>query len=127
MTDVRRAAPPTGLRERKKRLTRDALLRTALDLFTTQGYDETTVDEIVEAVAVSQRTFFRYFANKEEAAFALQSMVESRFLAELRRRPAAETPFDALRRSVLQVWDGIDETFKEVFTVELHMRMYRMI
>ncbi|MFD7066655.1 TetR family transcriptional regulator [Streptomyces sp. NPDC059913] len=127
MTDVRRAAPPTGLRERKKRRTRDALLRTALDLFTTQGYDETTVDEIVEAVSVSQRTFFRYFANKEEAAFALQSMVESRFLAELRRRPAAETPFDALRRSVLQVWDGIDETFKEVFTVELHMRMYRMI
>ncbi|MFB6815645.1 TetR family transcriptional regulator [Streptomyces sp. NPDC056347] len=135
MTDGQRVAHPAGLpggeapglRERKKRRTRDALLHTALDLFTTQGYDETTVDEIVEAVDVSQRTFFRYFAGKEEAAFALQSMVESHFLAELRRRPAAEAPFDALRRAVLTVWDRIGETFEEIFTVELHMRMYRMI
>jgi len=46
-----------GLRERKKQRTRDALLRAALELFTTQGYERTTVDEITEAVDVSQRTF----------------------------------------------------------------------
>lgn len=80
---------PTGLRERKKRRTRDALLHAALGLFTTQGYEETTVDEIVDAVEVSQRTFFRYFASKEEAAFAIQEMVESHFLSELRLRPAS--------------------------------------
>ncbi|MCX5112151.1 TetR family transcriptional regulator [Streptomyces sp. NBC_00378] len=127
MTDGQRATHPTGLRERKKRRTRDALLHAALDLFTTQGYDETTVDEIVEAVEVSQRTFFRYFASKEEAAFAIQEMVESRFLAELRRRPATEAPFAALRSAVLCAWNSIGETIEEIVTVELHMRTYRMI
>ncbi|MFB6873356.1 TetR family transcriptional regulator [Streptomyces sp. NPDC056323] len=127
MTGEQRATHPTGLRERKKRRTRDALLHAALDLFTTQGYDETTVDEIVEAVEVSQRTFFRYFASKEQAAFAIQEMVESRFLAELRRRPAAEAPFEALRSAVLCAWNSIGETIEEIVTVELHMRIYRMI
>ncbi|MFD7496985.1 TetR family transcriptional regulator [Streptomyces sp. NPDC059832] len=127
MTDGQRAVHPTGLRERKKRRTRDALLHAALDLFTTQGYDETTVDEIVDAVEVSQRTFFRYFASKEEAAFAIQEMVESRFLSELRRRPAAEAPFEAMRSAALCAWNSIGEAIEEIVTVELHMRTYRMI
>ncbi|WP_326630558.1 MULTISPECIES: TetR family transcriptional regulator [unclassified Streptomyces] len=128
MTDGQRAAEhPTGLRERKKRRTRDALLHAALELFTTQGYEETTVDEIVDAVDVSQRTFFRYFASKEETAFAVQEMVESRFLAELRRRPAAESPFEAMRSAVLCAWNSIGEAIEELVTVELHMRTYRMI
>ncbi|MGW2084295.1 TetR family transcriptional regulator [Streptomyces sp. NPDC001880] len=134
MTDGQQAAYPTGLRdrktglrERKKRRTRDALLHAALDLFTTQGYDETTVDEIVDAVEVSQRTFFRYFASKEEAAFAIQEMVESHFLAQLRRRPADETPFEAMRNAVLCAWSSIGEVTQEIITVELHMRTYRMI
>ncbi|MFE3903129.1 TetR family transcriptional regulator [Streptomyces sp. NPDC059153] len=127
MTDGQRAVHPTGLRERKKRRTRDALLHAALDLFTGQGYEETTVDEIVDAVEVSQRTFFRYFASKEEAAFAIQEMVESHFLSELRRRPAAEAPFEAMRNAVLCAWNSIGETIEAIITVELHMRTYRMI
>ncbi|MDK0519288.1 TetR family transcriptional regulator [Streptomyces sp. ML-6] len=121
------AARSTGLRERKKRRTRDALLHTALDLFTTQGYEETTVDEIVDAVEVSQRTFFRYFASKEEAALAIQEMVESRFLEELHRRPAEETPFEALRGAVLCTWSSIGEAIEAIVPVELHMRTHRMI
>lgn len=81
------AAPVAGLRERKKRRTRGALLRAALLLFLSQGYERTTVDEITDAVHVSQRTFFRYFANKEEVVFALQELVESQFVTELRARP----------------------------------------
>ncbi|MFH8519744.1 TetR family transcriptional regulator [Streptomyces gelaticus] len=127
MTDGQRAAHPTGLRERKKRRTRDALLHAAFELFTTQGYEKTTVDEIVDAVEVSQRTFFRYFASKEEAAFAIQEAMESYFLAQLRRRPADETPFDAMRNAVLCAWNSIGEVIEEIATVELHLRMYRMI
>ncbi|WNI24956.1 TetR family transcriptional regulator [Streptomyces sp. ITFR-16] len=127
MTDGPAAAPSTGLRERKKRRTRDALVLAALELFTTQGYEETTVDEIAEAVEVSQRTFFRYFASKEEVVFAVQEMVESRFIAELRQRPAPEAPFEAMRRAVLCAWNSIGEAIEELVPVELHMRTYRMI
>ncbi|MFI0236288.1 TetR family transcriptional regulator [Streptomyces sp. NPDC016845] len=116
-----------NLRELKKRRTRNALLRAALELFTSQGFESTTVDEIAEACEVSQRTFFRYFANKEEAAFAVQEMVESRFVAALRERPARESPFEALRHTVVSTWEALSRSVEEVIPVELHMRTYQMI
>ncbi|ARF55168.1 TetR/AcrR family transcriptional regulator [Streptomyces gilvosporeus] len=121
------AAPPGGLRERKKQRTRDALIRAALELFTEQGYEATTIDEIAEAVNVSQRTYFRYFANKEDVAFAVQEMVEARFLQELRERPADEAPLTALRSAVMTAWDEIGSAIESMVPVELHMRAYRMI
>ncbi len=129
------AEPPTadtqastaGLRERKKQRTRAALLRTAVELFTTQGYEETTIDEIVDAVEVSQRTFFRYFASKEEVAFALQHMVEQHFVAALRERPADEGPFDALRNSVLAAWDTIGEAITQFVPIEDYLRLLQVI
>ncbi|MET8749133.1 TetR/AcrR family transcriptional regulator [Streptomyces sp. NPDC059104] len=129
MTDLRPApdAPATGLRERKKRRTRDALLRAALLLFVSQGYDRTTVDEITDAVEVSQRTFFRYFANKEEVAFAVQDLVESHFVAALRARPASEGPVEAMRGAVLDAWDTVEEAISEVVPVDLYMRGYQLI
>ncbi|MEU5216407.1 TetR family transcriptional regulator [Streptomyces sp. NPDC020807] len=116
-----------GLRERKKQRTRDALIRVSLELFTTHGYERTTVDEIVDAVEVSQRTFFRYFSSKEEVAFAVQQMVEEGFIEALRARPAAEAPLDALRNAVLGSWDTVGEAIAEVVPVELHLRTFRMI
>ncbi|WP_330296247.1 TetR/AcrR family transcriptional regulator [Streptomyces sp. NBC_00503] len=129
MTDQRPApsAPADGLRERKKRRTRDALLRASLLLFVAQGYEETTVDEITDAVDVSQRTFFRYFANKEEVAFAVQDLVESHFVAALQARPPAEGPLEAMRAAVLDAWDTVDEAISEVVPVDLYMRSYRLI
>ncbi|MEV8586573.1 TetR family transcriptional regulator [Streptomyces sp. NPDC051180] len=116
-----------GLRERKKQRTRDALTRVALELFTTQGYEATTVDEIVDAVEVSQRTFFRYFSSKEEVAFALQQMVEERFVRTLGERPRDEGPLDALRNAVLASWDSIGDAITEVVPVELYLRTFRLI
>ncbi|MET7713400.1 TetR family transcriptional regulator [Streptomyces sp. NPDC005407] len=118
---------PTGLRERKKQRTRDALVRAALELFTTKGYEQTTVDEIADAVEVSQRTFFRYFANKEEAAFAVQQLAESHFIAAVRERPAQEGPFEALRNAVLGAWDTIGEAIEAIIPLDLHMRSYQLI
>ncbi|GAU70921.1 putative TetR family transcriptional regulator [Streptomyces sp. NBRC 110611] len=126
-SDNLRPPPVGGLRERKKQRTRDALIRAALELFTEQGYEATTVDEIAEAVDVSQRTYFRYFANKEDVTFAVQEMVEARFLEELTARPAPEPPLTALRSAVLASWDDIGSAIESVVPVELYMRTYQMI
>ncbi|MGW3120844.1 TetR family transcriptional regulator [Streptomyces sp. NPDC001107] len=115
------------LRERKKQRTRDALMRAAVELFTTRGYEQTTVDDITEAVDVSQRTFFRYFAGKEEAALALQELAVARFLQAVRERPAGEAPMEALRQAVLEGWDTLHEVIEAVVPVELYLRMYRVI
>ncbi|MFH8799798.1 TetR family transcriptional regulator [Streptomyces sp. NPDC017936] len=115
------------LRERKKQRTRYALLRAALELFTSQGYEQTTVDEIAEAVDVSQRTFFRYFAGKEEAALALTEMTLARFVEAVRDRPRHEAPMEALRQAVLHGWDSISEVVESVAPIELYLRMYRVI
>src|SRR3954469_19731169 len=102
------------LRERKKQRTREALGRVAIELFTTRGYEETTVDDIAEAVDVSQRTFFRYFAGKEDAVFFAQSVAEERFVGILRGRPLDEAPLEALRQAVLEGWDGIGEAIERI-------------
>jgi AcrR family transcriptional regulator len=50
--------------------TKDALFEAAMGLFSAQGYDQTTTDEIAEAAGVSPRTFFRYFPTKESVLFS---------------------------------------------------------
>ncbi|MES5821407.1 TetR family transcriptional regulator [Streptomyces sp. RG80] len=116
-----------NLRERKKQRTREALLRAALELFTTRGYEGTTVDDIAEAVEVSQRTFFRYFANKEEAALAVEAMTVAHFVEAVRGRPAHEAPLEALRQAVLEGWDTLNDVIESVVPVELYLRMYRVV
>ncbi|MCQ4044622.1 TetR family transcriptional regulator [Streptantibioticus rubrisoli] len=116
-----------GLRERKKQRTRDALTRAAMELFTTRGFERTTVDEIAESVEVSQRTFFRYFSNKEQAALAVEELIEGHFLAALRERPATEPPLEALRNALLGTWDDVNTAIHEVVPLDLYMRMYQVI
>jgi AcrR family transcriptional regulator len=118
---------PTGLRARKKQRTRDDLMRVALELFTSQGYEATTVDEIADAVEVSQRTFFRYFASKEDVAFGIVSLVEGQFVEQLRLRPADEGPILAMRTAVSAGWAMASETIEDIASVELVMQAYQMI
>jgi AcrR family transcriptional regulator len=56
-----------GLRDRKKIKTRDAIHREAMRLIQTNGYANTTIEQIAEAAEVSPSTFIRYFPTKEMA------------------------------------------------------------
>ena len=55
----------TGLRERKKRQTRQAIAETAMRLFAERGFEAVTVNEIAEAAGVAKATLFTYFPTKE--------------------------------------------------------------
>lgn len=66
MTDASEKNEP-GLRERKRRATRRAIQHAVLGLATEHGYERVTIDEISATADVSPRTFFNYFASKEEA------------------------------------------------------------
>jgi AcrR family transcriptional regulator len=56
----------TGLRERKKQQTHDALSQVAIDLFLTHGFDQVSVADIAAAANVSKPTLFKYFATKQD-------------------------------------------------------------
>ncbi|MFA1540964.1 TetR family transcriptional regulator [Actinomadura monticuli] len=92
---------PPGRRERKKQRTREALIDAAFGLFAEKGFDATTVEEIADAVDVSSRTFFRYFASKEDVALTFQEEQNRAVMAALDERPADEPIMTALRHTVV--------------------------
>ncbi|GAA2104724.1 TetR family transcriptional regulator [Kitasatospora saccharophila] len=92
------AAAPLSLRERKKLKTRQTLRREALRLFTEQGWEATTVDQIAAAAEVSPSTFFRYFPVKED--LLLTDEYDPLMADAIRARPKDE-PFLTSAREVL--------------------------
>lgn len=54
------------LQVRKQQLVKDAIYDSAIELFAAQGFDETTVEEIAQAAGISRRSFFRYYATKDD-------------------------------------------------------------
>lgn len=95
-----------GLRERKKRLTRHALRMAALTLVAERGLDAVTADDVAAAADVSPRTFFNYFASKEEALVGNDPVLVGYLRDSLLARPAHEEPLEALRTVFLDYADG---------------------
>ena len=75
---------------------RERLVLAAVDLFTEQGYDATTVAQIAERAGVTKSTFFRHFPDKRELLVAGQEAL-SRLLADgIAEAPAGAGPMDAV-------------------------------
>ena len=75
---------------------RERLVVAAVDLFTEQGYDATTVAQIAERAGITRSTFFRYFSDKREVLVAGQETL-SRLLAEgIAEAPADASPLEAV-------------------------------
>lgn len=95
--------PGLTLAERKRQLVRDELAEAALRLLARQGFEQTTVDQLAVAAGVSRRTFFRYFASKEDVVISSVVVVFEGILAEVEARPADEAPAVAIREAVKAV------------------------
>lgn len=89
----------SGRRERNKQRTREALIHAAMELFAAKGYEHTAVREITDEVDVSERTFFRYFASKEDLVLSFVRDEAHVFARVLAARPQEEEPFTAIRNA----------------------------
>lgn len=90
-----------SLRERKKRLAQATIEATALRLFQQQGYEHTSIQDIADAVMMSPRTFFRYFASKEEVILGPMRALQSDALRFLQRTAPTQSPYAALRATFM--------------------------
>ncbi len=97
-----------GLRERKKRRTREALTEAALALFADRGYERTTVADIAAAADIAPRTFFSYFPTKEAVLFAGTDERLELIVAAFADLPDGLDPVDAIRRIVDRIADMAD-------------------
>jgi AcrR family transcriptional regulator len=88
-------APP-GLRERKKLMTREAILDTAGRMFAERGYDNVTVAEIADAVNIAAKTVFVYFPTKDDLVFHGEDEMSRKLVEQVRGRKPGETPLDAI-------------------------------
>jgi len=86
-------------RERNKERTRTAIERAALELFETQGFDQTTAEQIADRADVSLRTFFRYFPTKEQVVFAHWAEPITTLSDLIAAQPPELNAFDAARRA----------------------------
>ncbi|ANP74481.1 TetR family transcriptional regulator [Cryobacterium arcticum] len=89
---------PLSIRERTRRLAQTELTVVAQDLFLEHGYDGTTVDQIAAAAGMSKRTFFRYFASKDDLVIGKYDLFGDRVAEALDARPVDEPVWESLRR-----------------------------
>ncbi|MGK8524033.1 TetR/AcrR family transcriptional regulator [Nocardia asteroides] len=87
-------------RDREKARVRRELIDAALRLFESQGFEQTTVQQIADAVRVSRRTFHRHFPSKLAVVFSHEEDLMAQLLAAVDRRPARESVLTALRAAL---------------------------
>jgi AcrR family transcriptional regulator len=83
--------------DRQRRAVRAEIVTAARELFVRQGFEATTIDEIVATVGVSRRTFFRYFGTKEDVLLGEVADRGDVVARALESRPSDEGPWEALR------------------------------
>ena len=132
---VEPSSAPVGLRERKKRQTRQILLDTAERMFEEHGYDHVTVAEIADASNISVKTLFTYFASKEDLAFGDESQLRDALTQAIASRgpgvsvfaaAAAELQRQAKQQDTTEI-DGIERWHRSVgASLALQSRLRRM-
>jgi AcrR family transcriptional regulator len=88
---------------------RGRLEQAALELYTERGFDQTTVAEIAQRAGLTERTFFRHFADKREVLFWGQDALMALVTTHIAEAPDSASPFEAVSealRAVGEIFEG---------------------
>ncbi|MCX4819422.1 TetR/AcrR family transcriptional regulator [Streptomyces sp. NBC_01142] len=99
-----------GLRERKKRRTRQHISDVATGLFVERGFDVVTIAEIAEAADVSVNTVYNYFPAKEDLFLDRSAGIVDRLSRYVRGRGAGESAADAVLRELREQVEAVSPT-----------------
>jgi AcrR family transcriptional regulator len=102
-------APPGDRRQRKKARTRRDLVEAAARLIGERGFEGTTIEDITDAADVSPRTFFRYFASKEEVLFSEHPQNVDDLQKQLASCPEGEPLLVSVQEAMLTLADRFQE------------------
>src|SRR5258708_8953406 len=111
----------SSLRERKRARTRQALIDAAADLFERRGYDRTTIADIAAAADISTRTFFAYFAAKEDVLFPDADARVRVALKAIDERRTDERPAQILLRALSEVGAAGDDMIGPMAALRLRL------
>ncbi len=103
----------SGLRESKKRQTRETIARAAADLFSAHGFDAVSVDEIGRRAGVSRQTVFNYFPTKEDMLFDRDGEVAAALLSAVSGRAPGGSLVDAFRAHTRDFWTRLEEVLDD--------------
>jgi mycofactocin system transcriptional regulator len=98
VAEVSAAVPKVG---RPPATTRDDIERVAMRLFTSHGFDATTVDDIAAAAGIGRRTFFRYFGSKNDVVWGRFDEGLAQLRASLATAPTDRRLTDVLRDAIV--------------------------
>jgi AcrR family transcriptional regulator len=102
------AATTEGLRERKKRQTREAIAEAAMALFMAHGFDAVTVADVGRAADVSEKTVFNYFPAKEDLVMHGGEERRAAIIEALRTRAPGVSIVEPFRAATLEFVDRVE-------------------
>jgi len=85
------------------------LQQAALELYAEHGYEQTTVAEIAARAGLSERTYFRHFADKREVLFHGSEQLQEAIVAAVEAAPASDAPLDAIATGLRRIAPFFDE------------------
>jgi AcrR family transcriptional regulator len=94
---------------------RGRLEKAAMELYGERGFDQTTVAQIAERAGLTERTFFRHFADKREVLFAGSAQLQDLLVQTVAGAPASVTPIDAVAAGIDAIGAALQESRGRAF------------
>jgi AcrR family transcriptional regulator len=111
-------ATTEGLRERKKRQTREVIAQAAMRLFVARGFDEVTVADVARAADVSEKTVFNYFPAKEDLVLHGGEERRAALIEAIRTRPPGASIVEPFRAGTMEFIDRVrDDPVESIVAV----------